>query len=89
MPSDSDIDHVLLTLSARVSVIEMAIAALAPEAPTARARAIKTFDRAAEGLVDQYVAMPVDEAYLELVRCSVDDVRNILAGGEHDRGKVP
>jgi hypothetical protein len=92
MPSDSDIDHVLRdhvlrTLSARLSVIEMAIAALAPKEAAERARALETFDRAATGLIDQYVAMPVDEAYLELVRCSVDDLRNILASDECKRDR--
>jgi hypothetical protein len=89
MLSDLNIDHVLRTLSARVSVIEMAIAALAPREALASARVLETFDRAAEALIDQFIALPVDETYLELVRHSVADVRNVLGGGENRRDKSP
>ncbi len=77
--STDDLAHVLAALSARMSAIEMAIGALAPKDAGGNMRALQTYDQAATELIDQYLGLPVDEGYLELLRQSIEDLRAMIS----------
>ncbi len=78
MDADDDTAHALAALSARVMALEGALAALAPRARDERALVLAAFDRFAQELLDRYIGLPIDEASLNLVRQSLDDVRALL-----------
>jgi hypothetical protein len=61
-----------------IAVIEMANSALAPSEPAVQRRTLKTFEALSQAMLDHFLAEPVDESYIELVRRSIDDVSLML-----------
>lgn len=72
-----------------MSVIEVAISALATNVPASRTNVLHVFDSAAQAIVDQFLALSVDETYLDLLRRSIDDIRLMLADGGQPEGARP
>ena len=52
--------------------------ALAPIGTGRRREALQRYDQAATELVDQYLGLPVDEGCFELLRQSIEDMREVL-----------
>ncbi|MFO1414789.1 MAG: hypothetical protein U1F10_12955 [Burkholderiales bacterium] len=75
-------DEALSAISARLAVLELAIAALVPTATRSRRLVSARFDASATELEDQLLGLAVDDAYLQLVEQSVADIRCLLDGGQ-------
>jgi len=75
-------DTALAAISARLAVLELAVAALVPSAARAQRLVSTRFDTSAMQLEDQLLGLTVDDSYLRLVEQSVDDIRCLLNRGE-------
>lgn len=77
-----ELPRAILALSARVSVIECAVAALAPKDEYERQKARANFKHLGGELLDRNIGLPVDEEYIELLRQSLDDFAAMLGCDE-------
>ena len=76
--STDDLAQVLAALSARMSALELAIGVLAPRDAAECKEVLRAFDARATELVDQYLGLPVDEGYFELLKRSLEDLRTMI-----------
>lgn len=72
------LDSRLEALSARVVALEMALIALAPNAPKARLYVSQRFDWACRQMQEQMLDVRVGDEYLRLVEQSLEDFRCML-----------
>lgn len=84
MAEAAEIREVISALSARLSVVEIALASIVSTDRFARAEVLSAFDAHSQVLLDSFIVRPIEDAYLELVRRSIADVRKALGGAQSE-----
>lgn len=79
--NDQDTAHALAALSARILALEGAVHAISPRSAHDRSHTLAVFDAFAEETLDNFLAKPVDDTVLALIRQSFDDIRTLLSRG--------
>lgn len=76
--STDDLAHVLAALSARMSVLEVALGAIVPSGSEPRARVLRNYSQATAELVERYLSLAVEDTYIELLRGSIADLGSMF-----------
>lgn len=69
----------LAAITARAMALEGAVAALAPSDPKTQALVLNRYDAFTRQLVDRFIGLPIGDTFIDILRESVSDIRDLLA----------